>query len=265
MSESSISEPRDDIYDYKSTYMNDEVDQNRNAQLPVARVKKIMKEGEHSGMISADAPVILAKACEMLIKELTLQSWTCTLLTRRCTLQKQDITSAIFKSNIYNFLYDVLTPEELRPKMESQLLATQRTQGIHINPRVNCQRNGRLSIPPGIQLIHERLQKRSIKQIHPYRLPQLGPVAPIQGYMPTQYEGLPIAQNPTYIPTMNPNRPIPMQPPMMIHRSQPIRNPGQVIKTHVTPYQTHYVNTPRFNGYHDERFDNQYFIPNNFN
>lgn len=91
----------------------------RGNHLPVARVKKIMKEGEHPGMISSDAPVVLARACEMLIRDLTLQSWDYTQMTKRCTLQRQDITCAIFKSNVYNFLYDVLTLEDLKPVMEA--------------------------------------------------------------------------------------------------------------------------------------------------
>nr|BAN64568.1 histone-like transcription factor (CBF/NF-Y) and archaeal histone domain containing protein [Babesia bovis] len=89
--------------------------------LPIARIKKIMKEGEHPGMIAADAPVLLAKACEMLIKDLTLQSWDCTVTTSRCTLQRQDVAAAIFKNDIYNFMLDIFTPDELIPKMEPKI------------------------------------------------------------------------------------------------------------------------------------------------
>mmetsp|Transcript_17716 Transcript_17716/g.37102 ORF Transcript_17716/g.37102 Transcript_17716/m.37102 type:complete len:111 (-) Transcript_17716:12-344(-) len=43
--------------------------------LPLARIKRIMKSDEDVRMISAEAPVLFAKACEMFILELTLRSW----------------------------------------------------------------------------------------------------------------------------------------------------------------------------------------------
>ncbi len=43
--------------------------------LPLARIKKIMKSDEDVRMISAETPVLFAKACEMFIIELTLRSW----------------------------------------------------------------------------------------------------------------------------------------------------------------------------------------------
>lgn len=39
--------------------------------LPLARIKRIMKSDEDVRMISAEAPVLFAKACEMFILELT--------------------------------------------------------------------------------------------------------------------------------------------------------------------------------------------------
>ena len=43
--------------------------------LPLARIKKIMKSDEDVRMISAETPILFAKACEMFIMELTLRSW----------------------------------------------------------------------------------------------------------------------------------------------------------------------------------------------
>jgi len=43
--------------------------------LPLARIKRIMKSDEDVRMISAEAPVLFAKACEIFILELTLRSW----------------------------------------------------------------------------------------------------------------------------------------------------------------------------------------------
>ncbi|BAM39091.1 nuclear transcription factor Y subunit C-2 [Theileria orientalis strain Shintoku] len=106
-------EPRDE--QYEESISSEDNDLVKQIHIPVARVKKIMKEGEHKGMISSDAPVVLAKACELLIRDLTLQSWTCTQMTKRCTLQRQDIISAIFRCSIYSFLLDILPPEDIKP------------------------------------------------------------------------------------------------------------------------------------------------------
>ena len=47
-------------------------------QLPLARVKKIMKTDEDVKMISSETPVLFAKACEMFIIEITRSSWVFT-------------------------------------------------------------------------------------------------------------------------------------------------------------------------------------------
>ena len=44
--------------------------------LPLARIKRIMKSDEDVRMIRAEAPVLFAKACELFILELTLRSST---------------------------------------------------------------------------------------------------------------------------------------------------------------------------------------------
>ncbi|MCL7046250.1 hypothetical protein MKW94_001365 [Papaver nudicaule] len=67
----------------------------KNNTLPLARIKKIMKANEDVRMISAEAPVVFAKACEMFILELTLRSWIHTEENKRRTLQKNDIAAAI--------------------------------------------------------------------------------------------------------------------------------------------------------------------------
>ena len=66
--------------------------------LPLARIKRIMKSDEDVRMISAEAPVLFAKACEMFILELTLRSWCYSEQNKRRTLQKEDIQTAIRKT-----------------------------------------------------------------------------------------------------------------------------------------------------------------------
>jgi histone H3/H4 len=63
--------------------------------LPLARIKRIMKSDEDVRMISAEAPVLFAKACEMFILEITLKSWVHSELSKRKTLQKEDMSNSI--------------------------------------------------------------------------------------------------------------------------------------------------------------------------
>ena len=65
-------------------------------------------------MISQEAPVVFAKACEIFIKELTVRSWLHTEENKRKTLQRNDIISAISESDIYDFLIDIVPREEMK-------------------------------------------------------------------------------------------------------------------------------------------------------
>jgi len=101
--------------------------------LPLARIKKIMKteefilqelekdrlkaEGvdpesdEKPGikfMIAGEAPVVVSRACELLIRELTCRAWQHTERNRRRTLQRQDIHAAVGESDVYDFLIDII-------------------------------------------------------------------------------------------------------------------------------------------------------------
>ena len=99
--------------------------------LPLARVKKIMKAEEfviqelekdrlraeekseeeaskHKLMIAADAPVLLSRACELLVRELTCRAWRHTERNKRRTLQRQDIHAAVGESEVYDFLIDIV-------------------------------------------------------------------------------------------------------------------------------------------------------------
>ncbi|KAK8977081.1 hypothetical protein V6N11_019748 [Hibiscus sabdariffa] len=66
-----------------------------NHQLPLARIKRIMKSDKDVKMISADTPMLFSKACELFILELTLRSWLKTEQGKRRTLQRCDIARAI--------------------------------------------------------------------------------------------------------------------------------------------------------------------------
>lgn len=72
--------------------------------LPLARIKRIMKSDEDVRMISAEAPVLFAKACEMFVLELSLRAWVASERAKRKTLQREDIDYAIAHTEIFDFL-----------------------------------------------------------------------------------------------------------------------------------------------------------------
>lgn len=76
--------------------------------LPLARIKKVMKTDEDVRMISAEAPMLFAKACEIFITELTMRAWCVSEENKRRTLQKADIAEALQKSDMFDFLIDIV-------------------------------------------------------------------------------------------------------------------------------------------------------------
>ncbi len=63
-------------------------------------------------MISGEAPMVFAKACEIFILELTMRAWIHTEENKRRTLQRSDIATAISKSDMYDFLIDIVPRED---------------------------------------------------------------------------------------------------------------------------------------------------------
>ncbi|CAX41516.1 HAP CCAAT-binding (Hap2/3/4/5) transcriptional modulator complex subunit, putative [Candida dubliniensis CD36] len=88
----------------------------KNHQLPLARIKKVMKTDEDVRMISAEAPILFAKGCDVFITELTMRAWIHAEENKRRTLQKSDIAAALTKSDMFDFLIDVVPREEEKPK-----------------------------------------------------------------------------------------------------------------------------------------------------
>ncbi|KAI3405419.2 HAP5 [Candida oxycetoniae] len=85
-------------------------------QLPLARIKKVMKTDQDVKMISAEAPILFAKGCDIFITELTMRAWIHAEENKRRTLQKSDIAAASTKSDMFDFLIDVVPREEEKPK-----------------------------------------------------------------------------------------------------------------------------------------------------
>lgn len=112
----------------------------KNQVLPLARIKKIMKLDDEVKMISAEAPMLFAKAAEIFIHELTLRAWVHTEDNKRRTLQvgylliypnkflfiytipslilsfqRNDIAMAITKYDQFDFLIDIVPRDEIKP------------------------------------------------------------------------------------------------------------------------------------------------------
>ncbi|ERM95106.1 hypothetical protein AMTR_s00009p00257290 [Amborella trichopoda] len=81
--------------------------------LPLARIKKIMKRsGEDVRMISGEAPIVFAKACELFIEDIAQKSWNLTLRGKRRTLHKDDVAKAINATDVFDFLIDMVSSHQ---------------------------------------------------------------------------------------------------------------------------------------------------------
>ncbi len=67
-------------------------------------------------MISGEGPVLMSKACELLIKDLSFRAWRHTERNRRRTLQRQDLHAAVGESEVYDFLIDIIPRVATTPK-----------------------------------------------------------------------------------------------------------------------------------------------------
>ncbi|PIA14157.1 histone-fold-containing protein, partial [Coemansia reversa NRRL 1564] len=78
--------------------------------LPLARIKKVMKSDPDVKvqMISAEAPILFSKACEIFITEITQRAWMNAEENKRRTLQRQDVSFAAQRSEMFDFLIDVV-------------------------------------------------------------------------------------------------------------------------------------------------------------
>lgn len=132
----------------------------KSQELPLARIKKIMKMDEDVKMISAEAPVLFAKAAEIFINELTLRGWVHAEDNKRRTLQRNDIAMAITKYDQFDFLIDIVPREEIRPTKREDVSVQGNDQQIQYlvqfgqqAPTQQVQVQGGSVIPQQIQLI----------------------------------------------------------------------------------------------------------------
>eukprot|EP00761_Pharyngomonas_kirbyi_P011916 gb/GECH01011942.1/.p1 GENE.gb/GECH01011942.1/~~gb/GECH01011942.1/.p1 ORF type:complete len:410 (+),score=125.15 gb/GECH01011942.1/:1-1230(+) len=195
----------------------------KNTELPLARIKKIMKSDQDVKMISAEAPTLFAKACEMFILELTLRAWYHTRESKRRTLQRNDIGAAISKTEIFDFLIDIVPGEEnkaKRPNVDPQSIMMQQPQTFPM-------------------LMHQDQQQ----QQHPQQYPSHHPQQDQQenwGYQPQGFMPYPAMMQQSQQPQPQPQpQPYSQQPQQQqhhyyyYHQPQPVQQkPMQTFRIH---------------------------------
>lgn len=174
-------------------------------ELPLARIKKIMKMDEDVKMISAEAPVLFAKAAEIFINELSLRAWTHTEDNKRRTLQRNDIAMAITKYDQFDFLIDIVPRDELKPQKRQEMrlpnseqvqyyfqLANPGTNSSNTNPALqtnqpvqqsqqSTQQQGNQQLVVGNQSTIQLSTSNGIQQLQPTQVMQAVTVQGNQG------------------------------------------------------------------------------------
>ncbi|WJX82599.1 hypothetical protein P8452_65338 [Trifolium repens] len=85
-----------------------ELDKEFKSQLALTRIRKTMKDD--ADMVSAESQLLMAKACELLIQELTFRAWLNTEERKRITVKPIDVSKAIMETDPFDdFFMDVVS------------------------------------------------------------------------------------------------------------------------------------------------------------
>ncbi|KAF2205164.1 histone-fold-containing protein [Delitschia confertaspora ATCC 74209] len=175
-------------------------------QLPLARIKKVMKADPEVKMISAEAPILFAKGCDIFITELTMRAWIHAEENKRRTLQRSDIASALSKSDMFDFLIDIVPREEAHAHkrsggqgnaavQSSSAAVPQMTQPGGVHPHM---------APPDYTM-GQHLQQEDFRQPGMYGAPIQGDPSAYgqpqpQMFNPAVYDAYPMTQQPQMYP-----------------------------------------------------------------
>ncbi|KAI9010310.1 histone-fold-containing protein [Phycomyces nitens] len=142
----------------------------KNHPLPLARIKKVMKTDQDVKMISAEAPILFAKGCEIFIAELTRRAWVHAEENKRRTLQRSDIATAISKTDMCDFLIDIVPREEAAKAADAQQTAPVYDQAQY----ANYYQSGMGQYAQTQQLDHTayypQLSQLTPEQVHQYQI-----------------------------------------------------------------------------------------------
>lgn len=83
-------------------------DPKRKHELPISRIKRAMKSNDQVQMVSTHSTLLLSKAIEMFIRELTVRAWMQADQVKRQTLKHDDFARAIRDEELFKFLSDIV-------------------------------------------------------------------------------------------------------------------------------------------------------------
>ncbi|XP_074352469.1 uncharacterized protein LOC141691599 [Apium graveolens] len=99
--------------------------------LPISPIKRIMKADKDVKMIAKETAAVFAKACEMFILDLTSQAWINTEADGRRLVQNKDLAAAISKTDLYDFLEDVIPRDQLKEQISKATNSRQQVAQQH--------------------------------------------------------------------------------------------------------------------------------------
>lgn len=82
-------------------------DPKNHSDLPLARIKRVMKADVDVRMVASETPIIFARACQLFIHDITQRGWFEATDNDRKTVLKTDIHDAIGHCDAFDFLVDV--------------------------------------------------------------------------------------------------------------------------------------------------------------
>lgn len=177
-------------------------------QLPLARIKKVMKADPEVKMISAEAPILFAKGCDIFITELTMRAWIHAEENKRRTLQRSDIASALAKSDMFDFLIDIVPREDAQPAHKrrpeyNQPVSYQDPSQVQAGQPIEQQQMGGQPDFGSVDQQHMQQQPQYQQQMGAYPPPQQQPQYGGQNmFDPNMYGGQPGAYPMGQLPGM---------------------------------------------------------------
>ncbi|KAF9322257.1 hypothetical protein BG003_003268 [Podila horticola] len=93
-------------------------------QLPVARVKRIIKEDKDIAMVSNDAVFLISMATELFLESFTTKAFNLAKMEKRKTIAYKDLATAVSQHDSLEFLQDVIPKTmTLKAALEKQRVA----------------------------------------------------------------------------------------------------------------------------------------------
>ncbi|XP_049383641.1 uncharacterized protein LOC125847933 isoform X26 [Solanum stenotomum] len=127
-------------------------DPKRKPEMPISRIRRAMKSNDQVKMVSAHSTVLLSKAIEMFIMELTLRAWMQADQGKCRTLKRYDFARAIRDEELFDFLSDIvpLQTSKLQCQFQVQKEAND-GQGNDSNPAYQVVQSNNISCQYQVQ------------------------------------------------------------------------------------------------------------------